>query len=403
MVTVLVAVSMMTLLGAIALVIDGGLLRDDQRLVQAAADAAALSAAEDLYRNFVTNQGLDPKGTAASAAVASAAGSGFLNVQVNIPPLSGSYAGKAGYAEVIVSYSRKRFFSVIYGKSDFAMSARAVGQGRWVPAKNGILLLDPSSPGALTTTGRGTMSVTGATLIINSSSSTAATATGGGIVTAPEFDITGVPGTSGSGTFVGTVLNGQQPTPDPLAYLPEPDPSTMPVQSKNQTHISGQQTAVLNAGVYNGGITVTGGASLIMNPGIYYMQGGGFTFNSSGSLSATGVMIVNAPQNNSDVITLAGNGAITISPPTSGLYRGFSLWQSRSSTNVVSVSGNGMTSITGTFYAQHGTLSVTGNGVSDVLGSQYISYDVVVNGGGAFNVNWDANLVPRTRIIGLVE
>ena len=59
--------------------------------------------------------------------------------------------------------------------------------------------------------------------------------------------------------------------------------------------------------------------------------------------------------------------------------------------------------VTGTFYAQHGTLNVTGNAGQDVLGSQYISYDMKVNGGGAFNVNWDPNLVGRTRIIRLVE
>jgi hypothetical protein len=46
---------------------------------------------------------------------------------------------------------------------------------------------------------------------------------------------------------------------------------------------------------------------------------------------------------------------------------------------------------------------VTGNGGQDVIGSQYISYDMKVNGGGTFNVNWDPNLVGRTRILRLVE
>jgi hypothetical protein len=59
--------------------------------------------------------------------------------------------------------------------------------------------------------------------------------------------------------------------------------------------------------------------------------------------------------------------------------------------------------MSGTFYAAHGTLNVTGNGTNDVLGSQYISYDMKVNGGGAFQVVWDANQVARVRLFGMIE
>jgi hypothetical protein len=140
-----------------------------------------------------------------------------------------------------------------------------------------------------------------------------------------------------------------------------------------------------------------------MMPGIYFMNGGGFSFTGSGSLSAVGVMIVNLPSSNSDRININGSGSITLSPMTTGMYRGISLWQQRSSTNEIDVTGNGATQLSGTFYTQHGVLNVSGNGGTDVLGSQYISYTMKVNGNGTFNVNWDPNLVGRTRIIRLVE
>ena len=92
-----------------------------------------------------------------------------------------------------------------------------------------------------------------------------------------------------------------------------------------------------------------------------------------------------------------------LSPMLSGLHRGISLWQRRDSTNQIAVTGNGATMVTGTFYARHGVLNVTGNGGADVVGSQYISYNMKVNGGGTFNVNWDPNLVGRTRTLRLVE
>ena len=57
----------------------------------------------------------------------------------------------------------------------------------------------------------------------------------------------------------------------------------------------------------------------------------------------------------------------------------------------------------GTFYVAGGTLNVTGNGGNDVLGSQYISDKLTVNGNGNFAVNWDPNLVGKTRQLGLVE
>jgi hypothetical protein len=394
---------MVVLLSFTAIVVDGGLLMDQRQRVQSAADLAALAAADKLFVNFPTYQGVDTPGTAKAAALASAAANGYSNVTVNIPPLSGPFTGMAGYAEVIVTYNQTRYFSKMFGSADIPVVARAVSQGRWAAIKAGVMVLNPSDPGSLTATGGGTMTVAGVPIIIDSNSPTAAVTSGGGTFVSPEFDIAGTPGIGGSGNWQGTVYSGQPPIPDPLAYLPEPDPSTMVVQSKNQTHIAGNQTTTIYPGVYNGGITVSGQGTLVMMPGIYYMNGGGFTFTGLGNLSAVGVMIVNNPQSNSDTISITGNGAIDFSPPTSGIYQGISLWQTRSATNTVTVSGNGGSSISGTFYTARGTLNVTGNGTGNVIGSQYISYNLVVNGGGSFAVNWNVNQTAKTRIINLVE
>jgi hypothetical protein len=394
---------MVVLLSFTAIVVDGGLLLDQRQRVQAAADMAALAAADKLYVNFPTYQGLDTPGTATAAALASAAANGYPNATVNIPPLSGPFAGMPGYAEVIITYNQTRYFSKMFGSSDIPVVARAVSQGRWAAIKAGVMVLDPSSSGALTSTGSGAMAVAGVPMLINSNSPTAAVATGGGNFVSPEFDIAGVPGIGGSGSWSGTVYSGQPPTPDPLAYLPEPDPSTMVLQSSNPTHISGISATTINPGVYRGGITVTGQGLLTMAPGIYYMDGGGFSFSGQGGLNAAGVMIVNAPKSNSDNISINGNGAINFSPLTTGIYQGIALWQVRSASNTVYVTGNGASSMSGTFYVPGGTLNVSGNGTGDVIGSQYISYDLTINGGGNFGVNWTVSQSAKTRIIILVE
>jgi Flp pilus assembly protein TadG len=406
-VVVLVALCLVVLLGFTAIAIDGGLLLHDRRTVQAVADAAALAAADNLYYNYQSGQGLDPTGSAAQTALAVVKDNGLsqASVQVNIPPLSGIATGKPGYAEVIITYAQSRGFSGVFGSGAIPVAARAVAIGKWAAANNGILVLNPTAPGALTNTGGGTMTVVGAPTIVDSNAPNDATATGGGTCKSPEFDLTGIPGISGSGNWVGTIYSGQQPTPDPLRYIPEPDPSTMVVQSKNQTHFSGNtaKTYTISPGVYSGGITVSGQATLQMMPGIYYMDGGGFSFVGQGNLNASGIVIVNNPKSNTDVININGNGQINFSPPTTGIYAGISLWQIRAATNTIYLTGNGTSSMNGTFYAQHGTLNVTGNGVNDVIGSQYISYNVVLGGNGSFSVSWNANLVGRTRYIYLVE
>ena len=407
-VAVLAALCLIGVLGFAALSLDGALLHQDRRAAQAAADAAALAAAGNLFANWRANQGLDPAGAAANEALAAAAANGFTNdgvnstVTVNIPPLNGDHVGQAGYIEVIIEQFQQRSFSAIWGSDPITVEARAVARGMWTAWNNGILVLDPASSGSLTSNGGSSVTTT-AKIIVDSNSPSATVVTGGGVLTATEFDITGVPGTStsGGGTINGTIQDGQVPTPDPLAYLPQPDPSTMTVQSKKTVKLQNQGSLSLQPGVYQGGINVTGG-NLTLAPGIYYMDGGGFSFSGQGSLTANGVMIVNAPQQNSDVIGITGTGAVNLTPPTSGLYQGISLWQTRTSTNTLTVSGGGSGSITGTFYAQHGTLKVSGSGGSSV-GSQYISWDVALGGNGNFAITWSPDSVAPEKDLQLVE
>ena len=407
-VAVLVALSLIMLVGFTAVAVDGGLLLHREREVQSVADAAALAAADDLYYNYRLNQGVDVTGSAGKAALQVAADNGFDSsiVTVNIPPKSGLFVKQAGYAEVIITYNQPRGFSGIFGTGGIPVAARAVAYGAWTPARIGILLLDPSSSGAFYDNGGGTVNVAGVPIIVDSNSPTAMVAVGGATVTASEFDVTGVPGQSGSGSFSGTLYNGVPPTPDPLAYLPEPNPATMTVQATKNSglHISGGNKTI-QPGYYSGGISVTGNGSLTMQPGIYYMDGGGFSFSGQGNLNAQGVMIVNNPQQSSDTISISGSpgASIVLTPMTTGPYQGISLWQTRTSTNTISVSGNGSSTISGTFYAQHGTLNVTGNGGSDVLGAQYISYDLKISGNAGYNLNWNAAQVARLRKLYLVE
>ncbi len=417
-VIVVVAVSLIALLGFVALSLDGGMLMDKRRQAQGASDAAALAAAGDLYANWwITSsaygaqyKGLDPAGTAKAAAKAAAAANGYTDgvdnctVTVNIPPLSGPFAGKACHTEVIISHAQPQYFSRLFGSTTVAYGARSVSRGRRGGINDAIICLDPTGRGALSAGGNAVIKVTGAPIQVNSNDYAAMTTSGGNAtMTADQFLVGGTPGFSGVG-FTGPIVSNSPPIPDPLASLPYPDPSTMVIQSRNKTSFSGNRTVTLQPGVYQGGISITGG-TVNLAPGIYYMDGGGFSVGGQGNLNGTGVLIYNAPLSNSDTISLAGGGGITLSPMLTGPYQGILLFQDRTSTAPVSVSGNGSVpmTITGTFYAASATLSVTGNGTSDTIGSQYISYDLKLGGNGTYFCSWSPDLTPGTREILLVE
>jgi hypothetical protein len=479
-VAVVVAVCLVGLMGVAAVVLDGGVLQDDHCRLQAAADAAALAAAEDLFQHYTANNGLDPSGTAATSARTVASADGYTDgsnatVTVNIPPTSGNFVGKAGYAEIIISTTRQRYFSRISGTAAIPVSARAVARGAWLPVGDGIIVLDKSAKGALNAHGNGNMNVNGAPVVVNSSDLDAAIGNGSSaVLTAPAFDVTGNYTTSGGAQFVGTMDTGTRPIPDPLRFLPVPIPNNLPTgsmstvapsssgtvsgtassgtgtslsvkdgfyfnSSNSNSHTSsgngngngssssssssssgsssssssstgsgssgssgGGNTYYLQPGVFVGGLKFGGQDSVVMAPGIYYMEGGGFSFSGQGSLTGTGVMIYNAAQSNSDNFTITGQGTVNLTPPTSGPYAGLLVFQDRTASAPVQISGNGYYNITGGVYAADALVQISGNGDTSI-GSQYISRTLDIGGNGGLNITWNPKQVPSTRIVSLVE
>jgi len=409
-VVVMVAVCLTLLMAILAISLDGGSLLAERRHAQATADAAALAAASDLYEKYWTNSGLDLNGTAVASALRTAADNGYSNdgsvsrVTVHVPPQTGRYAGLRGYAEVIVEYNQGRAFSNIFGRNPLRVRARAVALGAPIAADVGILVLDPSVKSALNSQGSGGTNVNGTPVVVNSSHTEAAIAGGGGALQADEFLIRGGYTTTGGGSFVGPIRTGRPGMEDPLADIPPPDPTTMVIQSRKKVQFtSGTQT--LSPGVYKGGISVSGTGSLILEPGIYYMDGGGFSFSGQGSLVGHGVMIYNAPGNGqADGISVTGQGSMILSPPTDGIYHGLTFFQDRTSNVQGNVEGTGgTTDITGTFYFSGAHLKVSGNGGVVNLGSQYISNTLYLGGNGTINIQWSPDKVARKRSIYLVE
>jgi hypothetical protein len=421
-VAVMVALSITLLLGMVAIALDGGLLQDNKRRVQNAADGAALAAANKIFVNFpniLRTNTPDPNGQAAAAAQTNASDNGFGNdgtvttVVANVPPTSGPFTNKIGYAEVIITYRQPRYFSGIWGSNATPIVARAVAKGYWGGTGTGVIVLDPDDSHSLDASGTGSVTVTGgAAVLVNSTDSEAGRQTGGGGLTASRFEVTG--GTTG--TFTGTVKTGVLPTPDPLAYLPAP--SGLPNGTITQVNLTqGNKMYVVTPGKHtsfpagqSGDIFVFKQASYNSVGGIYYLDGGGFTSTGAtlimDSATTGGIMIYNAPNSaaSNQGISITGNasGIVNLSALTSGPYAGILFWQARTATQQLSISGNGSFNLSGTFYAPNANLQISGNG-SAVIGSQYISRTLNLSGGGAMTINYSDDGTARKREVRLVE
>ncbi len=445
MVAVQVAISMTALMGIAAIAVDGGLLMVERRHAQAAADAAALAGAVDLFKNYPTRAGVDTGGSAAASATTIARAnypldpSKLTQIDVRIPPttaIDSYFNAKAGYVEVNLTYSQNRGFSGIWGSAPIPVTAHAIARGQWVLPGYGILTLDPTGRDTLNTNGTGTkLTVNGGTIVVDSNHSVALT--NSGTISAPDINITG--NYTGGGTFTTTPDTGTPPVEDPLKSLPEPSPP--PAGSITSTPLgSGNRRYVLTPGSYdgNGGPAMpnfSSGDQVVFKQasansagGIYYLYKG-LSDNSASvlmdsPLAATlftslfpsrpytyqnttgGIMFYNAGSGPSQSFSISGNatGTVNLSAVTSGIYKGILYFQARGSTQDITVAGNGSFTMLGTFYAPDAGLKVTGNGTAPVtIGSQYISKNLTIGGGGQVIVDYNSGLLAPVRFLALVE
>jgi hypothetical protein len=123
----------------------------------------------------------------------------------------------------------------------------------------------------------------------------------------------------------------------------------------------------ISQGVYTQ-INVSGtGTTLIMNPGVYIIAGGGFSVSNSANVTGTGVMIYNAGSSFPNAggtfgaISLGSSGNIGLSAPTTGTYAGILIFQSRDNTRAISLNAKSVVGLNGTIYAPAALLSLGGS------------------------------------------
>jgi hypothetical protein len=453
----------------------------DRRAEQNSADAAALAGARYVSGATYTYHGrckdlpgdvlADPSSKPAiKAACATAAANGYVDgsnddiVRVDMPPVfPSSKSGLPGHVEVTISSSRASFFAGVMGATTQTTGAMAVATNDSdIPLPYSLLALDPTGCGANKITGApGTNLITDGTVHIDSNCTDlgaggALQLRGNGVLTAPECDVVGLIDAGDSNNDCDYAPTGVLVSGDPLKNLAPPaepalpgtvvalDGGTIPSGCPGgssfatrddpdvcafSTNAQKNKKFRIFPGLYPGGIEVTR-ATVYMEPGIYWIGGGGISVKSNGG--ANGLLISKASGDNtgtnptggvliyntSNPVTGTGYGPIHLNggdgstlalrPIESGAYKNMVIFVDRAAgfggVDDIDLNGGGSTlDVTGTIYAPSGKVKLNGSS-TDVVSAQVICYNFQVNGSGsAFTINYDGDSLFHLQGVGLVE
>lgn len=384
-VMVLICVSLIALMGMIAVVTDFSFLQHQRNMMQTAADSAAMAGSEELnYGDQVA------AGKADSARNGYTDGAGSVTVAINNPPSTGPNAANSAYVEATVSKPAPTYFLRVLGVSTITVSARAVAYEGNGP--NCIYVLDPTASGAFSTNGNATVA-SGCGLLVDSNSSTGLTAVGTVTITAPTIGVVGNYSATGGAILSPTPKIGVIAASDPLTYVQAPTVGSCAHTNFKLSGTSGSVGSPLDlyAGTYCGGISVTGNAWLKFNAGTYVLAGGGMGISSNTVMTGTGVTFYNTTGTGGYApITLNGSATVNLSAPTSGTLAGILFFQDRSIPATAagsSITGNSSSTFDGALYFPTTALSFGGN--SSTSGYSIVVADkLTVSGNSSIGANY---------------
>lgn len=392
---VLFALMLPVLIAMAGLIVDGGRFLAERQQVQAAVDAAAWAAAnevlygtpanaEDVARWYLTQQGFGADSGA--------------TVRVNRPPVSGAYLGQVDYIQVRVERPLTLTLAQIMHPDPLPVTASATGGPSPGPAPYGLLALNPASGGIDLS---GTVSVA----VQNSSAASnyQITANGGAALHADQL-VLAHRGISGDATGVRGTQRNAPLVPDPLGRLPAPPPPGTTWGGLNLTS-SGQVVSV-QPGRWTGDLRVRGvNNTVTLAPGLYYFDQGANldVFGVGNRVVGSGVLIYLAA---GSTISVAGGADLALSAPAAAPYAsgagGLVVFAARDNSGLIDVNGGAGTSLTGTVYAPAAGVRLTGGTMASIGRGQLLADHIQFVGTSTLSVRYDPTLVvaqPRPALL----
>jgi Flp pilus assembly protein TadG len=362
-----VVLCMSCLIGFAALAADVGVMLRERRLVQSAADSAAIAGALELNFN---------SGNVTSSARAAATqngftdGSGGATVAVHNPPSSGAHTSgtnSGSYVEAIVTQNQPTFLMKVFNLGSMNVSARAVAMNGGA-SYSCINVQDPTAKPAMLLQGSFQVDSPNCGIVINSNDPSDALEFkgNGGSITAGSIGVVG--GIKGyhSGESTPAPISGIIPQSDPLNYLDSSFPSTTSCNSVP----GGTLTGAVPSGCYSGNVTVKNAVLTGM-----YVFTGNVTLGGSVTTGAGGGTIDLA----SGSMTEAAGTTLNLVAPTTGTFNGIAIMAPPTNTSTVTLEfGNATGTIKGILYMAGANLFLHDSGGGSCPGALSLITDLIV-------------------------
>jgi Flp pilus assembly protein TadG len=322
---ILLAICVVAMLGFLGLVLDGGRIYFEKRRLQAAADAGAFAAAQELRRGFHDADYL--RTSTVNDTDLNGYNDDNSTITLNNPPSSGAYSTNSLFAEVTINRVVPTLFMRIMGVTSSTVAARSVA-GLIPDPFFCVYALDPTIDGGFTNNGTASF-VVNCGIMVNSGSSAAFRGLGTNACTSAKYiGITGGEDIDCSDARQTEPDTGIPSVIDPLNHLIEPDLAAIPVTTQYNDVINGVNTIVYPPGVHAGNHHISGSDVVLFLPGLHVFNNG-LTI-SGGTVSGTGVTFFLPNPTGNKSLDISGGATVNVSAPKTGAYKGMLFWSSRS-------------------------------------------------------------------------
>jgi len=356
---VFAAFGLVVLLGAAGLSVDMGYLRYQRRLMQSAADSAALAGAAQLGA-----------GAGFAAAQLAAGNDAQLNGfqdgatvdggTVSVSATQTTINGNGNTLQVQITNSYQTFFMRALGGAFSTVAVSTTATAQYIGGRGCIFAL----------TGGSGINVAANVNVPNCNVISNQDITGGGSITAAAIGAHG----NSSVTATPAAINGTLQTSDPLSYLPGQGTGggCTNIDWDGTKNVNGAQT--LGPGLYceivfepakgGGGRRGRGGTpafsqDVTFRPGTYVITGGGgLSFHGTGRVSGNGVTFYLAAGS----VNFGTRQQIQLSAPTDVPYAGILFFQPTGNNNTATINGSNGSFLQGALYFPNATLTMNGAG-----------------------------------------
>ena len=375
---IMIVLSALMLFAIVGLVVDVGWARFRQQAEQAAADSAALAAAQ-----FAASASSSPVcgSSGVICQAATACPSGISSPATTTVQAACLYAQQNGFsasgkqnvtiaantttpfANAAVSYwvtasvteSETELFSSVLGNNVLKTGAHATAAV--VPSGGGGCIYVMQSTGSsVTNSGNATID-SACGIYINSSGPSPVTMSGSSVIETTGGAKTNIVSTSegtfsGSSTITPAPNLGTTAVADPFASMSPPTVGSCTYSSP----VVITSSTTLNPGTYCGGIITSGTETVTMNSGLYIIESG-IIVSGSPTFNGSGVTLYFKTGG----ITGSGTGGFNLSAPTSGTWQGVVLFEDRANSSGITLSGTTGTIVDGLVYMPKGNLTYSGS------------------------------------------